>query len=534
MSATVNRMSFVIPVDTKISDIKNKFFTCMQCEELHTHVLQRTYFDSFDWRIYSAGGLIEEESGAGGLALRWRNYVTDEMYSNTSINNTIRFAWDLPDCDLRERLEAILEMRVLLPLFRMNCKVHALIVLNKERKTVARLGIEENYILGLTKSKLHKLPVTLFIESVKGYKPIFKEVLQVIDQQLLLKVDGQGTVQRAMTAIELQPGAYSSNLNLKLSRETNIEVVMRNILLRLLEIIEANEWGIRADLDSEFLHDFRVAVHRGDTALGQIRDVFPHQIWKQFSRKFAWLGEITGPTRDLDVHLLNFGSYKQSLRDDLDPLYYFLGKHRTIEHKKLVMHLESARYRKMIASWLMYLKGPLSTRTTLHNAHCPTYDVANKRIWRMVRRVIKEGKAINASSPPEDLHELRKSCKKLRYLIEFFQSIYPADEIKKLIKVLKSLQNKIGEHQDLHVQIASLATFRSQMKSESVATKRTLVAIDIILQMLEKRQRQVRKIFETRFTVFTENKNRLAFKRLFKPNIQNEARFHEDNCLLQH
>lgn len=510
----------------------------MHCEELHTKVLQRTYFDSFDWRIYCAGGVIEEESGTGGFTLRWRNFVSNEIYGNTSINNMVQFAWDLPVCDLRERLEPILEMRALLPLLRMSCKVHGLIVLNKEKKTVVRLGIEENRILGSTKSKPRKLPAILYVESVKGYGTVFKEVLQVINQQLALKVDDQGMVQRAMAAVELQPVAYSSNLNLKLSPETHIDVVMRNILLRLLEIMKANEWGIRADLDSEFLHDFRVAVRRSRSALGQIRGVLPHQIWDQFSRKFAWLGEITGPTRDLDVYLLNFGAYKNSLplpvRDDLDPLYYFLGKHRIIEHKKLVMHLESARYRKMIATWLAYLKAPLSARTTTPNAHCSTLDVANQRIWRMVRRVIKEGEAINASSPPEDLHELRKSCKKLRYLMEFFQSLYPADEIQQLIKALKFLQNQLGEYQDIHVQIASLATFRAQMKSESGATDRTLVAIDIILQTLEQRQSQVRKMFKARFATFAENKNRVAFRRLFKPKIQKEARSHEDHCLLQH
>jgi len=120
--------------------------------------------------------------------LRWRNFVSNEIYGNTSINNTIRFAWDLPDCELRERLEPILEMRALLPLLRMNCKVHGLIVLNKEKKTVARLGIEENRILGSTKSKPHKLPAILNVESVKGYDTVFKEVLQVINQQLLLKL----------------------------------------------------------------------------------------------------------------------------------------------------------------------------------------------------------------------------------------------------------------------------------------------------------------------------------------------------------
>ena len=500
----------------------------MNCEELHTQVVQRTYLDSFDWRIYCAGGVIEEESGTTGFSLRWRNFGSNEIYGNTIINNKARFTWDLPPGNLRQRLEPILEIRVLLPLLRMNCKVHGLIVLNKEKKTVARLSIEENRILGSAKSKSRKLPAILYVESVKGYDSVFKDILQVIDQQLALKVDDQGMVKRAMVAVELQPVAYSSNLNINLSSETPIEVVMRSILLRLLEIMEANEWGIKADLDTEFLHDFRVAVRRSRSALGQIRGVLPHKIWDKFSRKFEWLGKITGSTRDLDVYLLNFGAYKNSLplpiRDDLDPLYFFWEKHRAIEQKKLVKHLESARYRKMTAAWLAYLKAPLAARTRLPNARCLTLDVANQRIWHMVRRVIKEGEVINASSPPEDLHTLRKSCKKLRYLMDFFQSLYPSDEIGQLIKALKLLQNQLGKYQDLHVQIASLAIFRTRMKSDSEPSDRTLVAIDIVMQTLEQRQSQVQKMFKARFASFAENKNRVAFRRLFKPKIQKEAR----------
>ncbi|WP_239254339.1 CHAD domain-containing protein [Candidatus Nitrotoga sp. M5] len=522
-------MSFVIPADTKISDIKYKFFTCMHCEELHTKVLQRTYFDSFDWRIYCAGGVIEEEIGTSGVSLRWRNVVPIETFGNISINKKIRFVWDLPVCSLRERLEPILDVRALLPLLCMNCQAHGLIVLNKDKKTVARLSIEENRILGSTKSKSLKLPAILYAESVKGYDTVFKEILQVIDQQLALEVDDQGMVQRAMAAVELQPASYSSNLNLLLSPETHIEVVMRNILLRLLEMMQVNERGIRSNLDSEFLHDFRIAVRRSRTALGQIKGVLPHKIWVRFSRKFEWLGEITGPTRDLDVYLLNFVAYKKSLplpvRDDLDPFYYFLMKHQTIEHKKLVMHLESARYIKMTAAWLAYLKAPLSERTTLPNAHCSTLDVANSRIWHMVRRVVKEGEAISASSPPGDLHQLRKSCKKLRYLMDFFRSLYPTEEINKLINTLKLLQNKLGQYQDIHIQIASLETYRTQMKSESGAADRTLVAIDIVIQTLEQRQSHVRKMFKSRFAAFAEIKNRVAFRRLFKPKIQKDTLF---------
>ena len=49
----------------------------------------------------------------------------------------------------------------------------------------------------------------------------------------------------------------------------------RQIHHALLGIIVANEPGLRANLDTEFLHDFRVAVRRTRSLLGQVRQVFP-------------------------------------------------------------------------------------------------------------------------------------------------------------------------------------------------------------------------------------------------------------------
>ena len=44
---------------------------------------------------------------------------------------------------------------------------------------------------------------------------------------------------------------------------------------RSLQTLRINEDGVRKDLDSEFLHDFRVAVRRTRSALSQIKGVFP-------------------------------------------------------------------------------------------------------------------------------------------------------------------------------------------------------------------------------------------------------------------
>ena len=94
--------------------------------------------------------------------------------------------------------------------------------------------------------------------------------------------------------------------------------------------MRANEAGVRAALDTEFLHDYRVAVRRTRSALSQLKGVFDPSRLAPFRKEFAWLGEVTGPLRDLDVYLLTLPDYRSELpvasRHDLDPLEQLLMK----------------------------------------------------------------------------------------------------------------------------------------------------------------------------------------------------------------
>ena len=83
-------------------------------------------------------------------------------------------------------------------------------------------------------------------------------------------------------------------------------------------------------------------------------------------------------------------------------------------------------------------------------------DLASHRITRVYRKMVKMGRAIDDDSPAEDLHELRKIGKELRYLLEFFPSLYPADVVKPFIKTLKGLQDLLGRFQDREVQAHAL------------------------------------------------------------------------------
>ena len=76
--------------------------------------------------------------------------------------------------------------------------------------------------------------------------------------------------------------------------------------------------------------------------------------------------------------------------------------------------------------------------------------------------MVKMGRAIDDDSPAEDLHELRKVGKELRYLLEFFASLYPADVVKPFVKTLKGLQDQLGRFQDREVQANALRDARAR------------------------------------------------------------------------
>jgi CHAD domain-containing protein len=326
----------------------------------------------------------------------------------------------------------------------------------------------------------------------------------------------------------------SGKPNLQLQPTMPVGEAVRRILQNLLEAMAANEEGTCAARDPEFLHDFRVAVRRTRAALSQIKGVLPAPVLERFRPEFAWLGEITGPTRDLDVFLLRFAGYRESLpeefRDALEPFGRFLEAHQRTEQRRLAGELASPRYRQLKREWADFLAAPGEPETP-PDAGRPVAEIAGKRIRKVLRRALREGEAIGDDSPPEDLHELRKTCKKLRYLLEFFRSLYPPQKVARLINALKTLQDNLGDFQDLQVQSAALQKFADQMAAEGEIPPRSLLAMGMLIDGLQHRQRQARDAFEGRFAEFSREKNLRLFAELFSNTEPSSKEKRMGSCL---
>jgi CHAD domain-containing protein len=310
------------------------------------------------------------------------------------------------------------------------------------------------------------------------------------------------------------------------------DVAVKAILLRLLDELEANEVGVLQNENPECLHDFRIAVRRTRSALGQIKDVFTDRTVQRFAPRFAWLGNITSPPRDFEVYLLGFDELKAELPElfqgNIDPLRGFLENHCDLAHGELTRQIHSARYRALLADWRKFLLASCPKNPQPPHALTPIKEIADLRIWKLFRRVLKQGRGIRSDTPAENIHELRKTCKKLRYLLEFFGDLYPQEAVGRPIKQLKKLQNYLGDFQDVHARIAMLHGICHKMRKDTTVPTEALLALGGLLADLNNRQSKLRKEFSDHFRPFANVRNRERFRELFKPSLEKKAGVESD------
>ena len=506
--------NLILPESIDRPGIINEISKVYSIIRMHPKNKEQSFFDTFDWRLYNKGLTLLKEATVYHLRPLQQDRGGATSLSNSKIQP--KFWWEFPDGSLKEELKSYLNVRALLHLASMQTRSETLRILGQDEKTVLRAHLEEIRIgNGRRKPGLIR---KIRLQPVRGYEREVQEFSRFL-HNLGLKSEKRDVFATAVEAYGKRPGDYSSKLNMALSPEWPGNVAAKKIFAYLLHVMKQNEAGIKADLDTEFLHDFRVAIRRTRSALTQIKGVFPKEIADHYKRDFASLGKLTNRLRDLDVYLLKRVEYQgmlpENLSSDLEPMFETLCRERKREHRKMVKALGAAPYKKIIGSWEEFINQPAAAKgDAAKYSNKPVLELARKFIWQKYNQVMTLGKAITDYSPDPELHSLRIECKKLRYLLEFFVSLFPTNEMANLIKQLKKLQDNLGDFNDLFVQQESLKEFLcSDIKSEKY--QNTTAAIGGLIAVLFQRQQRVRQAFAQTFTQFSDSKNAALFNKLF-------------------
>jgi CHAD domain-containing protein len=480
------------------------------------HTLERTFWDTFDGRVHDAGlALIETR---GRLALADATTYAEEVSDSLGRGAQRLFAQDIKDGPLRERLSKLLEMRAVMPVARVRSRLLPVNVLDEEGKTVVRLRVEESTAV-VAGNGTTPLPPRLHVIGVRGYDDELEELRTLLGTRLGLVAAHRPVQDDAVAASGGTPGGTSSKLRVKLRPEQRADAAAVVVLTHLLATIEANLPGTLADVDTEFLHDLRVAVRRSRALQRELAGVFEPGRLGDFRKGFKELQVVTGPTRDLDVQLLEFdeltGDLPPAIAPDVAPLLALLQRRREEARAQMVSALTAPQTATLFEDWAAYLDGLTTAKEANRpDAARPIGDVAGARIAKVYKKMVRKGEAIDDASPHEALHDLRKQGKELRYLLEFFASLYPADVIKPMVATLKALQDSLGRFQDREVQAAQLRSVGDEVVGLEGGAA-ALMAMGVLVQRLDDDQRGARAQFAERFAAFASPEQRTLVKQTF-------------------
>lgn len=474
------------------------------------------YLDTFDWRLYDKGFICLRQ---GDCAYVLSDFAGGYRIQAQGPAHKKLFPRDFTDGVLREKLCSVAGIRALLPQAEISRQLQSFQIVNQDQKIVLRGTCERNQ-LRVQDGEPKALGGSLRLQGVRGYGKIMTRANELLlSQGFEPGYPEERGLRLALAAKGRKPLDYSSQFSIILDPAETVVQAAQKIFFRLLEGMERNVPGILEDIDPEFLHDFRVALRRTRSLLGSMKKRVPPHDVEHFQRRFQEIGVVSGPVRDLDVYLLEKNGYQsmlpEGLQEGLAVFFHGLARQRGKELRLLKKSFQSKGFQQFLAQWRRYVADSLPA-SALAAGHEPCKKVAAKAIRKRLQSILTEGALISPQSPDSALHRLRIQAKKLRYLLEFYRSLFPESEIDFFVKSLKKLQDNLGSFNDLSVQQKMLGQYEEGLVGgEQKKSIKVAAALGGLITHLHEEQGAVRQKFEQIFAQFTSAENRSLFAKLF-------------------
>ncbi|MCC5805695.1 MAG: CHAD domain-containing protein [Opitutales bacterium] len=432
-----------------LADVRRRFTVVTEGRE----TVAAQCFETFDWRLWESGLVLARTARPA----RWlltrvddRSTVAREMSGKGNPRRI--FSHGFPPGALRDRLRDVCGIRAVLPAGRYRESREFFALCNGDGKIVCRLVLEK---ASATEPRGGKVPLSAAgfrLTPLKGYSREAREAAACL-AEMGCRASGESAhpALLAFASVDREPCDYSSKARVDLPQAIAAADACRRIHLFSLDVAERNLPGISEDLDTEFLHDFRVALRRSRSALSLVKGVFPPKVEKRFGKDLAKIQRATNRLRDLDVHLLEREAFEALLPPELhaglEGLFRQLAGEREQALRRCLESLERPATSEILRDWRAFLELPADSAAP--RAREPAEALGRKLLRKRFRRILKDGRAIGAKTPDAALHKLRLQVKKLRYLLEFFGSLLPADETASFVKRFRKLQNILGRFNDL-------------------------------------------------------------------------------------
>ena len=227
--------------------------------------------------------------------------------------------------------------------------------------------------------------------------------------------------------------------------------VLRAIVEETLGHLLTNQPAALAG-DPEGVHQVRIAVRRIRSALRLFSPHLELHAMRLFEDELRHAGRTIGEARDWDVfcdEILPQVSESPKARKFAEMMRPAAEARRAAAHETCVRQLRDPSFRALVlglAAWLE--EGRKNSEQVGGKAlKRDIEDIAEKLLDGLDAKTMKRGRAVRSDAEAAELHPLRKSLKKLRYSIEFLESIYRPKQVKLFLRRLRKLQDALGRDQ---------------------------------------------------------------------------------------
>jgi CHAD domain-containing protein len=471
------------------------------------------FFDTFDWRIYRKGWTLVRE----GSVYRLRDRRTGELLAGQAVESSLapRFAWEFDPGPLREHLASVIKVRALLHLLTVRGLMHTCEI--NHPKSSQRWLLEFR-TLSLSRRGREMRFMDTVAPRPLDFPPRGKKWLARHLQDAGFRPVPPTLIEPALARGGIQPRGYSGKIKVSLEPDLPSGEAAILIARRLLKTMNTNLEGLRKDIDTEFLHDFRVAARRTRSLLTLMKGVLPSGVRKEAQQRFSLIGQLTGPLRDLDVYLLLYPEYLELAPKEFHPglreIFARAARRRAVVRREMDSRLEDNELQALLLEWDQFLtEGPEAWDEVPDRARLPIGTLARRLITKRYQRVCKVGTTRGGNLADEDLHRLRIECKKLRYTLEFFSSLFPGMAVASLVSTLKKFQDQLGDFNDLVVQLEDLRSLLAENGANRLSP-RAAAAAGALMIILGERKAAIRNRFGKVFTGFAGPETANTVKKL--------------------
>jgi triphosphatase len=415
-----------------------------------TKDLTDTYYDTGDWRLYRAGYALRVRRDGEGEEATMKSLAPAEgaLRRRREISEPLEGGIETPKGapgPVGERVRRLLGAADLRALFEVRTHRRTFALRPREKDAaVGEIALDDSEIsAGEATTRLHRIEVEVSSEvmvhdAVGNFVDVLKGALELHPTEA-------SKFRTGLSAAGLSPAVAPDLGPTEIDASMSAGEVAFAILRRHFATMLAHEPGVRLGEDPEELHDMRVATRRLRAALKLYAGVLPRRAGR-YERDLRHFARAMGDVRDLDVHLEQLSGEASRNGEVLQEVVVAVLEERRVEARRRMLEaLDSRRYERLVSNFSGTLRRGRSPAPT-----GPILEVAPGLVRRRYKKVRKAADALGEDSSPEEFHELRKKGKRLRYALEPLREIY-GEPVEKMVKLLKTIQDDLGDHQDLVV-----------------------------------------------------------------------------------